>query len=747
MSDASSRTLHTACNRDCGDACSIVATVEHGQVVRLQGDRQHPVTRGFLCHRTSRFLERQYSPDRITTPLVRAGNSFEPRSWDEVLPLIAEQMLRFREESGPAAILHYRCGGSMGFMKHVTDYFFERFGPVTIKTGDVCTGAGDAAQQQDFGVEDSHDLFDLLNSRSIILWGKNPSVSQVHLLPVLKEAQKRGARLVLIDPVRHQTAGLCDDYLQPRPGGDAALALAVAGILFEQNTVDPAAASYCDHLDAFRTLACSRPLTEWAQLADVNPADIQQLADTYADGPSAIITGWGMQRRANGAATIRAIDALAAISGNLGVPGGGVSYCFRRRGAFDLSFAQGERVAPRTIPEPLLGPGILNASEPPVRMVWVTAANPVVMLPESRTVKRALESRDLTVVVDSFMTDTAQCADIVLPTTTMLEDDDLLGAYGHHWLAEMRPVVAAPDGVRTDYEIIQSLAPLVGLGDEFSVNVDTWKRRMLRSVENEYGPGQVECTFTADDAMRAADNYVLFRTATRQVCRRHGYFATFMCRLGLAGHFSSGWHLHQSVVDAASDANLFTPGTDADALSEKGSAFLAGLLDHTLPATVFASPTVNGFRRFQPNSLAPNRATWGTDHRGALMRVISASGDPASRIENRAGEPAANPYLFIASQIAAGLDGIERGLSLAPPDDAPYESDKPLLPASLAEGLEALAQDGFYRSVFGDAFTDYYLGLKNAELDRYRQYCEDEGIGENDADVTGWEQNEYYDFF
>lgn len=269
----------------------------------------------------------------------------------------------------------------------------------------------------------------------------------------------------------------------------------------------------------------------------------------------------------------------------------------------------------------------------------------------------------------------------------------------------------------------------------------------LRSVENEYGPGQVECTFTADDAIRAADNYVLFRTATRQVCRRHGYFATFMCRPGVAGHFSSGWHLHQSVVGAASDANLFTPGTDADALSEKGSAFLAGLLDHTLPATVFASPTVNGFRRFQPNSLAPNRATWGTDHRGALMRVISASGDPASRIENRAGEPAANPYLFIASQIAAGLDGIERGLSLAPPDDAPYESDKPLLPASLAEGLEALAQDGFYRSVFGDVFTDYYLGLKNAELDRYRQYCEDEGIGENDADVTGWEQNEYYDFF
>jgi glutamine synthetase len=269
----------------------------------------------------------------------------------------------------------------------------------------------------------------------------------------------------------------------------------------------------------------------------------------------------------------------------------------------------------------------------------------------------------------------------------------------------------------------------------------------LRSVENEYGPGQVECTFTADDAMRAADNYVFFRTATRQVCRRNGCFATFMCRPGLAGHFSSGWHLHQSVVDTGSGANLMMPDSAGSALSDTGSTFLAGLLEHAVPATVFASPTVNGFRRFQPNSLAPNRVTWGSDHRGALMRIISAPGDAASRIENRAGEPAANPYLFIASQIAAGLDGIARKLALDPPDDAPYESANPALPTSLNEGLSALAADDFYRAAFGDLFLDYYLGLKNAELDRFRQYCDDNGIGDDQADVTGWEQNEYYDFF
>jgi len=480
MIDATThRTVKTACNRDCGDACSVVATVEDNRITKIAGDPDHPITKGFLCHRTSRFLERQYSPDRLTTPLVKDGDGFRPASWETVLSRIAESMLRFRQESGSASIMHYRCGGSMGMMKLVTDYFFERFGPVTIKTGDVCTGAGDAAQQLDFGTVDSHDIFDLLNSKTIILWGKNPYASQVHLLPVLRDAKKNGARLILIDPVHHQTAQLCDQHVQPCPGGDAALAMGIACSLFENGKADPSAASYCDNLDEFRSLACSKSVEQWASQADVSPDQINALTDAYSDGPSAIIAGWGMQRRTNGAATVRVIDALAAVSGNLGIPGGGVSYCFARKGAFDYSFLQGEIVAPRTIPEPLFGPGILAADDPPIRMVWVTAANPVVMLPESETVKRALETRDLTVVVDSFLTDTAQCADIVLPTTTMLEDDDLLGAYGHHWLAETSPVVAPPAQVKTDYQIVQALAPLVGLGDEFSDDVETWKRRML----------------------------------------------------------------------------------------------------------------------------------------------------------------------------------------------------------------------------------------------------------------------------
>ena len=485
MSAENTQNRQTACNRDCPDVCGIVAAVENGRVVRLQGDPQHPVTRGFLCHRTSRFLQRQYDPERLTAPLIRRGLDFEPISWDGALDVMADRMLRIRDESGSAAILHYRCGGSLGIVKHVTDYFFERFGPVTIKSGDICSGAGEAAQMEDFGDGDCSDLFDVLNSKTIVLWGKNPYVGQIHLLPILKEAKRNGARLVLIDPVYHRTAGLCDLYLQPRPGGDIALALGVAQVFFGRGWHDPAAASYCDHFDDFRSLAFSRSLAEWAGLADVGVDEVQSFAEAYADGPSSILAGWGMQRRGRGAAAIRSIDALGAISGNVGISGGGVSFYFKRRGAFDLSFARGEAVAPRTIPESLLGPGILEATDPPIRMVWVTAANPVAMLPESQTVRKALKSRELTVVVDSFLTDTARCAHIVLPTTTMLEDDDLVGSFGHHWLAEVRPVVSPPPNVKSDYEISRELARRVGLDDEFSCDVETWKKRLLGDVADK----------------------------------------------------------------------------------------------------------------------------------------------------------------------------------------------------------------------------------------------------------------------
>src|SRR5262245_34831232 len=245
----------TACNRDCPDACSLLVTVRDGRGVALRGDPDDPVTRGFLCERTSRFLTRQYDPQRLTKPLLRRGGAtgaarfdqpLQEIGWDEALDIAAERLRRIRDESGPAAILHYRSGGSLGLLKPVADYLFERFGPVTMKHGDICSGASEAAQALDFGVPESNDLFDTLNSKLIVLWGKNPHTSSVHALPILREAKARGCMVVGLDPVRTRAAELCELFLRPRPGADFWLAMGLARWLFDHNLTDPEAPGWCE---------------------------------------------------------------------------------------------------------------------------------------------------------------------------------------------------------------------------------------------------------------------------------------------------------------------------------------------------------------------------------------------------------------------------------------------------------------------------------------------------------------------
>jgi glutamine synthetase len=257
----------------------------------------------------------------------------------------------------------------------------------------------------------------------------------------------------------------------------------------------------------------------------------------------------------------------------------------------------------------------------------------------------------------------------------------------------------------------------------------------LRSVECEYGPSQCEFTFQALPGLEAADTMVLFRSAVKQICRRNGFHATFMCRPQIANVMSSGWHLHQSLRERKTNANAFMPRTGDDALPQAGLGYLGGLIEHARAGAVFSTPTINGYKRFRSHSLAPDRAVWGRDNRGVMIRVLSAPGDSASRLENRVGEPAANPYLYIASQALAGLDGMERRLDPGPSADAPYDTDAVPLPKSLPEALAALRQDRFFREKLGSAFVDYVLSIKDAEIARFL------------SEVTDWEQREYFEMY
>ena len=255
----------------------------------------------------------------------------------------------------------------------------------------------------------------------------------------------------------------------------------------------------------------------------------------------------------------------------------------------------------------------------------------------------------------------------------------------------------------------------------------------LRSFEVEFGPSQFEFTLAAMTGAASADAMILFRSAVKQIARRHGYHATFMCRPRLPNVMSSGWHLHQSLIDRDTGANAFA-ARDA-LLSATGNHYLAGLLAHAKGAAALATPTINGYKRYRPYSLAPDRILWGRDNRGAMLRVIGGPGDPATRIENRSGEPAANPYLYFAAQIYSGLHGIAAKLDPGPGADTPYESTADLLPRTLGEALAHLKGDNTLRDGMGADFVDYYCRIKEAEIARFN------------LEVSEWEHREYFEIF
>lgn len=276
-------------------------------------------------------------------------------------------------------------------------------------------------------------------------------------------------------------------------------------------------------------------------------------------------------------------------------------------------------------------------------------------------------------------------------------------------------------------------------GDEIGVILDILRDSVvslglpLATVEDEWGPGQVEFTFEPMVGVAAADAAILLRSVIKQLCRRHGYHATFMSRPAVANAFSSGWHLHQS-LRSTDQENCFA-GSGDELLSDTGSWFMGGLLEHARACSVLTTPTVNGYKRFRPDSFAPDRIAWAEENRGALVRVAGARGDANTHLENRVGEPAANPYLYLASQVASGRDGLRSKTEPGPSADEPYLVEAPALPSSLEEAVPYFEQSALLRAEFGDPFVNYLAMIKRHEVGRFN------------AAVTDWEQREYFEVY
>jgi anaerobic selenocysteine-containing dehydrogenase len=324
-------TIRTTCTRDCPDMCAVVAHVENGRVVKLAGDTAHPLTRGFLCKKTYQYPSRVYSSQRILHPLKRTKGGWRRITWDDAFDMLAEWLTTVQAQEGSLAVLSYQSAGSMGLLKALNQRFFNLWGGVTEAVGSLCSGAGIAGQLKSYGAVRSHAPEDLLNSRTILIWGRNPLVTNIHMLPLLKAAKARGATVVVIDPRRSETVKYADQHVALKPGGDRYLAIGLAQSLLRQGLVDwefltSATANFAEFARLQEGIDHQIVLDQTGLSAEV----IDALAHLYGtQKPGSIHLGMGPQRWMTGAEVFQLIDALAALTGNIGVPGGGVNYASR----------------------------------------------------------------------------------------------------------------------------------------------------------------------------------------------------------------------------------------------------------------------------------------------------------------------------------------------------------------------------------------------------------------------------------
>jgi anaerobic selenocysteine-containing dehydrogenase len=482
--------IYTSCTLDCPDGCGIIAHVDKGRVVKLEGHPDHEFTRGYLCAKTYRFPRRLYSPDRQLHPLKRRdgtiGSPWTRISWDEALDLVATNIRRCREESGPLSIMHYQRTGSWGATKKLTHRFWNLLGGVTTPRGSLCSGAARAGQKLDFGIRLGHDPSDIVNSKLVLLWGRNPLATNLHLVPLLKAVSESGGRVVLIDPVKSESATICDQHIQPRVATDASFALALAKIVLEEGLEDKRfIAEHTEGFGRFEALLAAHTLESLSERCGVEIDVLRALAREYATTkPTSIQIGWGLNKYKSSAEIFRCVDALGALCGQIGIPGGGVTHGYDTQRLFDKHIEASDRATnQRSIPEPLLGRGLLEATDPPVRMMFVNGGNPVNQSPNSNLVAKAMGQLEFVVVVDSFLTDTTDYAHVFLPTTTFLEEEDALVSWGHNILGGVNPAISPVGESRSDLWIVQQLADRLGIGSEMAGTPREWLRRIMSPME------------------------------------------------------------------------------------------------------------------------------------------------------------------------------------------------------------------------------------------------------------------------
>jgi len=468
----------TACPRNCYSTCSMKVHVENGRLRSIEPHPNNTATPEGICLKGLSYIERVYSPDRILHPLKRkrGTSDFIQIPWDEALGAIAEKLEYFRNEYGPQSILYYSSSGTKGLLNGVGMNFWRLFGGCTTTYGDLCWPAGLEATRLTFGDNINSDPQDIENARLIIFWGKNPAETNIHQMVFIEKAIENGAKLIVVDPRRTETAERAELLVQPCPGTDGALALAIARLLIDNGKTDSEFIN--NHVlgfDKFEEMTEDFTPEMAAGITGVPVEYILRLADYIGSiKPVTFNAGYGMQRYTNSGQAMRAIMSLLCITGNIGKPGAGWLFANLQSHIFDqvkdpLAFypppESGDPVRV-SVSTALLGPHMLAADKPPIRMIWVERGNPVTQNPETETVLKAFRQLDFRVVIDQFLTDTAREADIILPAKTMFEQTDVINAYWHDYIQIKQKVIEPLGEVKPETEVYYLLAQRLGMTKE-----------------------------------------------------------------------------------------------------------------------------------------------------------------------------------------------------------------------------------------------------------------------------------------
>ena len=498
MVPSTTEVRYSTCALDCPDCCSLLVTVENGKAIRLRGNPDHPVTRGFLCAKVARYLEREYSSDRVLYPQRRVGVKGEGRftriSWDEALDEIAEKLTSASREFGPESILPYSYGGTLGFLQGASmdRRFFHRLGASRLDRT-ICSSAGGAALMRTLGARYGTEPEQFKQSKLILAWGANILGTNVHLWPFIVEARRNGAKFYTIDPVRNRTGKLSDRHFFIHPGTDQALAFGMMRVIFAEGLHDVSfIEAHTNGFEHLRRLVQDYTPERTSQLTGLPSDDVVFLAREYATTkPAAIRVNYGVQRSERGGAAISAIAMLPALTGSWKEVGGGLqlstSQAFQvKRSALEMPELQ-ERSPlggqARIVNMTLLGKALTETSDPPVKALFVYNSNPASIAPNQSQVLAGLRRSDLfTVVAEQFQTDTADYADILLPATTFLEHTDLYFAYGHYYIQMARPIVEPPGESVSNTELFRRLAARMGCSEPcFRDSEDDMIRQALDS--------------------------------------------------------------------------------------------------------------------------------------------------------------------------------------------------------------------------------------------------------------------------